>query len=631
MRPESRERPEGWDDGLVTTTPLPVVAAVPSGRARARTALRRAWSPRGWRPGADGRAVLALLAAAALWVLGFWGADPRAMTDLGMLSLFTAPVAAGLVLLVTSFVLALRRHAREWVLGAHVVTLVLLVHGTPAVLFGTLRYSWAWKHVGIVDYILRTGSVDTTIQALSIYHNWPGFFAGSALLTDLVGEQSALTLAVWAPVAFNLGNLLALRFVVRGLTDDRRLVWLSVWLYFVTTWVGQDYFSPQAMAFLLYLFLIGLGLRVLRIARRRRAVAPASTVVGGSAVSRPAVLVVMVLVMAVIASSHQVTPLMMVMTLVALCVLRQFRGWYVPVLAVAVTVGWAVTVARGYTVPHVTDLVTGLGEPTQNAQQTFAKAEHLSGAQILVSRGGRAVTGLAGLAAVVGLVRLLMRRNLDLAAVVLMALPVTLLFVTGFDGEALFRVVLFSAPFVAYFAAAAVYPGPPKQPGPVAESRRALAAAVLVVALLPGFLLGYYGKDQANYFPPDEVAAARYVYAHGPPGSLLVEGTQNYPHQFLDYERFVYVPIVGEPEASRARIERHPAAVLFEWLDDPRYRSGYVLITRGQKIDAATSGSLPRGFLDRVEARLRVSPWFRVAYETPDGVVFELSRAGRNR
>ena len=40
--------------------------------------------------------------------------------------------------------------------------LLALVHGTPAVLYGTLRYSWAYKHVGIVDYILRTGTVDPT-------------------------------------------------------------------------------------------------------------------------------------------------------------------------------------------------------------------------------------------------------------------------------------------------------------------------------------------------------------------------------------------------------------------------------------------------------------------------------------
>ena len=83
-----------------------------------------------------------------------------------------------LLLLVGGFLASLYRNQREWVLGFYLVTYIALIHATPAVLYGTLRYSWAYKHVGIVDYILRTGTVDPTIGVGGIYHNWPGFFAG---------------------------------------------------------------------------------------------------------------------------------------------------------------------------------------------------------------------------------------------------------------------------------------------------------------------------------------------------------------------------------------------------------------------------------------------------------------------
>ena len=95
-------------------------------------------------------------------------------------------------------------------------------------LYGTLRYSWAYKHVGIVDYILRTGTVDPTIGVGGIYHNWPGFFAGSALLTSLAGSPDALRIATWAPLVFNLMNLVVLRYVFRGLTRNTRLIWLGL-------------------------------------------------------------------------------------------------------------------------------------------------------------------------------------------------------------------------------------------------------------------------------------------------------------------------------------------------------------------------------------------------------------------
>ena len=39
---------------------------------------------------------------------------------------------------------------------------------------------------------------------------------------------------MWAPVVFNLLNILALRFLFRALTGSRRLVWLSLWLFFIT-------------------------------------------------------------------------------------------------------------------------------------------------------------------------------------------------------------------------------------------------------------------------------------------------------------------------------------------------------------------------------------------------------------
>ena len=70
----------------------------------------------------------------------------------------------------------------------HLVTFIAVIHATPAILYGTLRYSWAFKHVGIVDYILRNGSVDPTLPVGGIYHNWPGFFTGSALMTSIAGS-----------------------------------------------------------------------------------------------------------------------------------------------------------------------------------------------------------------------------------------------------------------------------------------------------------------------------------------------------------------------------------------------------------------------------------------------------------
>ena len=226
-------------------------------------------------------------------------------------------------------------------LGLYLITYIALIHGTPAVLYGTLRYSWAYKHVGIVDYILRTGTVDPTIAVGEIYHNWPGFFAASALLTSLAGSPDALRIATWAPVVFNLMNLVVLRYVYRGLTRSRRLIWLALFFFFIINWVGQDYFSPQAMAYVLYLACIGLLIR--------RATLKAHQ------------LIPFLLIVAVVAASHQITPMMLLLAVTALVALRRTSGWYLPVLGGVLVAAWAFTAARSYTCPTSSSWWSGSG------------------------------------------------------------------------------------------------------------------------------------------------------------------------------------------------------------------------------------------------------------------------------
>jgi hypothetical protein len=539
------------------------------------------------------------VASVALWIWGLARANPRAMTDLGFLSLFGPTNVLALLLLAAGVMLGLQRKAREPLLALQLVTFLALVHTTPAVIYGTVRYAWAWKHIGIVDYILRHGAVDPTINVLGIYHNWPGFFAASALLTTLAGRDNLLTIATWAPFVFNVMNLVVLRFLLRGLTQDKRLVWLSLWFFFLINWVGQDYFSPQAMAYVLYLACLGLLIRGVTGWRR--------------------ILLFMLFVTA-IAVSHQLTPIMLFIAVTGLVVLRQTRGWYLPVIASVVPVAWALTAARSYAVPGFFDLLSTFGQPVQNADETLEMATVRNLDQRLVVWGGRSVVAMAVIVALIGVWRCWRNRTLQLTAVILMVLPGILLVITGFDGEVLLRVMLFAAPFIAFNAATAAIP----QPGAQLRGRQLAAIAVCTALFLPGFLLGYYGKERQNYFTPGEVQAAAWVSEHAKPGSLLVEGSRNYPSQFRNYESFTYVAIDREPQTSWGGLLADPADVLSDWLSNPRYADSYVLITRSQEIEVDTEGPMPAGSLQSIDSALRRSPEFKVAFETGDATVFVL-------
>jgi O-antigen/teichoic acid export membrane protein len=546
--------------------------------------------------------------AAVLWTVPLLGADPRTMTDLGLLSLLTPLNAVALLVLTAGFAGGLARGRSGAVLAAHVVTLIGLLHATPAVVFGTVRYSWSWKHVGIVDFVQRHHAVDVDAPTMAIYHNWPGLFAGSGVLVDLAGLPDARALALWAPLAFNLANLLALRMLLRTLSADRRRVWLALWVFFVITWVGQDYFSPQAFAFVLLLVVLAL------VVRRFRASWPAGVAAGPLTGAAP-VMVAGVLVVA-LASSHQITPVALTIALVALAATRQVRAWPMALFTAGVTAGWAVTAANAYTSANVGALVGSFLDPVGNVGETLDKSADLRGAQVLVSLGGRAVIVVAGVLALAGVYLALRRRALDGVALVLLVSPAALVVLTSFGGETLFRVFLFAAPAIAYFAAAAVL---------AAASRpraRAVLVALVTAVLLPGFLLGYFGKDQQNYFTTDEVAALRWVSERAAPGSLLVVGNTNYPRDFRNYENVVPVDLSAEPAPELDRLLAAPAPELHDWLVDPRYTEGYIVITRSQKIANDSVGPLEPGALDALERRLRASSLFERPVDLPSVVVF---------
>lgn len=543
-------------------------------------------------------AALVPVIAVLLWIFSLRRANPLDMGAMGLLDLFAPLTVVALLLLLGGFICCLYWRRAEWVLSTHLVAYVFLIHGTPPVLYESLRYAWAYKHVGIVDYIMRNSAVNPSIDSGDIYHNWPGFFAGGALLTEFTGQADALQIASWAPVAFNLLNLLVLRFVFRGLTKNQVTIWLGLMFFLLINWVGQDYYSPQAMAFVLYLGLIGLMLRPMK---KRLMILP------------------FIVIVTAIALSHQITPMMMMLSVLALVVLRRTKGWYLPAVAVLITCGWALTAALTYTLPNLLDLLTELGNVVGNTEDTLQKSSGMTSiSELQVVWGGRLTVVISVFVAFLGIWRHRVVDGLLFTAGTLMVLPGVLVLTTGFGGEVLFRAFLFASPFIALLAAQACVPRGQKR-----LSRQAGVLAFCVALLvLPGFLLGYYGKEQQNYFSPTEVSAAHWVYTNAPPGSLLVEGSTNYPGRFIDYEKFTYVPLDREPENSRKVLLSDPAVKLAGWFTDPRYSDAFVILTRSQAIAVDSGTAMPPGSLAKIEKSLRESPQFEVAHETKDAIIF---------
>jgi len=596
---------------------------------------------------------VALAGVAALWALSLRNIDLGQMTDLGLVSALPATYFVALALLTASFAFAVHdRETPPWVLFLHVVLLIVLIHGTPSLVYGTVRYAWTWKHIGMVDYILRHGAVNPDISALSglsANHNWPGFFALSALFTQVGGFTGAQQFAALAPLFFNLIDIGPLLLIFGAFIRDSRLRWLAVWTFFLGNWVGQDYFAPQALTY--FLFLVAVGICLTWFSARPR---PPAELAGrpwwlrwperiwsrldaaqgaqddgdgvprrSTPLQRVGLMALIVLLAGVIASSHQLTPFMAILSFGALVLAYRSSARTLPILMAVITATWAMYIAWAFVGGNLAWIIDSFGELGRNS--TVTDVARVSQGQALVALAARGLTALIGLLGFAGFVRRWRKGKRDLAYLALAAAPFPMLVANSYGGEMMFRVYFFALPYVALFAAALIYPAP----GSGTSWRAPLGVMAVSGLLLGGLLLAYGGRERMNYFTPNEVDAATYLYRNAPAGALVIGASDNYPSLFQNYEQYTHVALTGRTAArgQQVTLESDPLTFITTLMNDDTFTASYLIITRSQKAQIEMDGLLPPGTMEHIEQLLRRPDRFRIIYENEDAVIF--TPAGR--
>jgi glycosyltransferase involved in cell wall biosynthesis len=581
-----------------------------------------------------------LAACLALWAYGLGQVNVARMHTAGLGLVSVLPITFWLALagLMISFCWSVTNRDTRWpVLAAHVVALVLILHATPAVLYETLRYSWAWKHVGVVSYIARNGIDFHLGGVLGVYQGWPGFFALNAFLTSVSGLGTALRYAPWVLPVNDLLWLGPVVLIARAFTSDQRLIWLAAWLFELGNWVGQDYFSPQAFAYFLYLTVLAVCLRWLAHPRLDPSlsltgpgltapVKPGPREAAERSSPRPWVLVLcLVPLMAAIASSHQLTPFILIGALTMLVAFRQLRPWWLPVLMTVITVGWALYAGLPWLAANQAQVFGGLGDPWANTATHLIGQAKVPSTQILVDWGSRAVSAVIGLLAFIGFWRY-RRHNVALArsswnrvaVLAIAALPAAA--ANSYGGEIIFRVFLFALPFLAIAAAAAFFP---HRRAAWSGSVRAVLA-VITLALAAGFSLSNYGQEAMNYFSPQEVAASKWLYQTAPPGALIISADTNYPWAFVHYNWYTYNFLDAPPAFSRS-VVRAPVQTIGRMMArSPRV--SYLILTRSQAEAIRLYGTWPPAAYQHLAEALRTSGKFRVVYHNADAAVLQLAQ-----
>lgn len=581
-----------------------------------------------WRPssGATWLPLLLIAGALLLWGTALPTIELAGMNDLGLVSVLPPAVFAALTLLTISFVLTLQRWERfDSLLLLHVLLLIFMLFGITALVEEVPRFSTTWRHVGIVDYVRTYGAVDPLIDA---FFNWPGFFILAALLTELTGLESPVTLAAWSHVLFNLMNLGPLYLLFRAGTGDRRLLWLALWIFYSANWIGQDYFAPQAFAFFLYLTILAILLTWLRLpdtatavhtrwqraAREQGAergyhpdeVAPRAT----TANQRVALLAVVLILYAAMVPSHQLTPFAVLATVTALAVTARIRPRTLPLLMGLMVGAWISYMTVTFLAGNLSVLTEPLGDVEQNVDANVTSRlggsrEHEIVLQVRLLMSV-ALWGLAG----IGFLRRLVAGYWDLSLALVAALPFALLGLQAYGGELLLRVYLFALPGVAYFGAAALLPTPASGRG---RWRLPLLLALLL-PLLAAFQVARYGNERMDYFTALEVEAVHVLYEVAPPGSELIALSFSTPWRYESYDAYRYRHVerrLGEegPEALPELLNREGV-------------SAYLIVTRSQVAALELYFGFSEAETTRILATLERSPTVREIYRNADAVIF---------
>ena len=595
--------------------------------------------------------VLSLCACVGLWCFSVGRIRVGALDDYGLLPVLPLSFFAALALLVASFVAAVCAPRRsEAVLAGHALALIVFLHGTMPLIFSEPFYPWVYKHFGVVEYIDLHGRLDTSVD---IYQNWPAFFTLSAWFGRVAGTRP-LEYAAWAQVFFNACNLVLLRYVFGSLSRDLQLVWTAIFVFFAANWVAQDYFSPQAFAFTLSLGLCGVILRWLLIApdrawmarwlnraaafvarlgrRRRSGTAPEDEPAGSQRVGRRTARNIAIALFALIVTTHQLTPYMLIAGLAVLTFLGVVRPRLLVVLFTAMALGYLLP--RLDFVQRYYGLLGSAGEPLKNVRTAAVGLNGLAGepGRVLCAHAARLLSLTIWGLGLVGAVRRLRAGYKNLGIAALAVAPAFIALADTYGGEAIYRVFLFSLPWFALLTAFALRPGGDDWSSVRTVPRLLLPLALLVFLFLPA----YFGMAATNEVRPGEVAASQYFYDHAPTHSMLMIASPQFPVRLAgNYEQFRLT--IGEADPSLLTVkpslrhkllgDRHIPVIAQAMRDYGGGESAFLVVSRNGKVTSQVLDLLPRGSLDELERALSRSGRFRVWYRDADTTIFQLVQA----
>jgi len=361
---------------------------------------------------------------------------------------------------------------------------------------------------------------------------------------------------------------------------------------------------------------------------------------------RTAFLVTILFLYLVLTFTHELSPYIVAVQLGVLAAARPLRPRWLPLAMLAV--------ALGYLVPRLSfvesqyGLLSSLGSFFSNvappsASSSAAATAGIPASQLLIQHCAEGLSVTIWLLALVGAWRRRHSGRIVLALVVLTYSPVLVLFGQAYGNEGILRVYLFSLPWAAALAAAAVEPGALSRKmvprlraatggldlvswiKPVFRWVRAPVALWFVLAL---FFVAFFGDDALYTFPQSEVNTVTSFLQTARPGPIYVAEANVPGGDTANYNLFQVNSIFGSMGGTPLADQATPGIAKLIAENSTQYTQGrepaYVLIAPSMVPYNAAYAQAPPDSFEILQTSLAHSREWKLIANSDGTIIYEL-------
>lgn len=431
--------------------------------------------------------------------------------NLGLLSSYPVWffIAIGILIAAASIAWS-KPEGNGWLLSIQTGLFVASLFLTPLIIEGTTRFPASYQSYGFIDYVIRSNHINPT-QVW--YHSWPGFSLVFTPLFQLTGISNPEVFMGMFPFIIQLAFLMPLYLLIKELSPGYdRLFWPAAWVFTITNWTNQEYFSPQALAFLMLMYVAVLTVVSLKRSSDNQVLS-----------------VLIVLILFAITLTHLVTAIFALLIILVFQIIWRKINLNIDIVLSVVIAGWTI---YGSSMQLDNQLPKFIQEAFQGDLFLFyiydSRFAYTSPEHALINYIRLIYSAILLLPTAAGLVLFkgkswFSKSNLTLLGIALC--PVIMLPAFIYSGELLIRLWLVWTIPIACFSCRLVGNRIGKYVFPA-----------MVVILVPFFFVSHYGNELIEHTPRQDMTFSFYLYDSAKEQSRVIALTP--PVTYMNYEKY---------------------------------------------------------------------------------------------